>query len=74
MSTETIPVYCYQCVAGPDLLKVVVKDGVASVAGKRGVLVFDARDMVVKGEAFKDLRMHFLRRGQAIDLATRKLQ
>jgi phenylacetyl-CoA:acceptor oxidoreductase len=24
-----IPVYCYQCVAGPDLLKVVVKDGVA---------------------------------------------
>ena len=29
MSTEKIPVYCYQCVAGPDLLKVVVKDGVA---------------------------------------------
>ncbi|MFQ5829454.1 MAG: molybdopterin-dependent oxidoreductase [Candidatus Methylomirabilia bacterium] len=26
---EKIPVYCYQCVAGPDLLKVVVKDGVA---------------------------------------------
>ena len=24
-----IPVYCYQCVAGPDLLKVIVKDGVA---------------------------------------------
>jgi phenylacetyl-CoA:acceptor oxidoreductase len=24
-----IPVYCYQCVAGPDLLKVVVRDGVA---------------------------------------------
>ena len=26
---ERIPVYCYQCVAGPDLLKVIVKDGVA---------------------------------------------
>jgi phenylacetyl-CoA:acceptor oxidoreductase len=25
---EKIPVYCYQCVAGPDLLKVVVRDGV----------------------------------------------
>jgi phenylacetyl-CoA:acceptor oxidoreductase len=29
MSLEKIPVYCYQCVAGPDLLKVVVRDGVA---------------------------------------------
>ncbi|MBI2372182.1 MAG: molybdopterin-dependent oxidoreductase [Deltaproteobacteria bacterium] len=29
MATEQIPVYCYQCVAGPDLLKVVVRDGVA---------------------------------------------
>jgi len=28
-TTERIPTYCYQCVAGPDLLKVVVKDGVA---------------------------------------------
>jgi phenylacetyl-CoA:acceptor oxidoreductase len=27
--TGKIPVYCYQCVAGPDLLKVVVRDGVA---------------------------------------------
>jgi phenylacetyl-CoA:acceptor oxidoreductase len=26
---ERIPVYCHQCVAGPDLLKVIVKDGVA---------------------------------------------
>ncbi len=26
---EKVPVYCYQCVAGPDLLKVVVRDGVA---------------------------------------------
>jgi phenylacetyl-CoA:acceptor oxidoreductase len=29
MLTGTIPVYCYQCVAGPDLLKVVVNNGVA---------------------------------------------
>jgi phenylacetyl-CoA:acceptor oxidoreductase len=29
MLTSMVPVYCYQCVAGPDLLKVVVRDGVA---------------------------------------------
>ena len=29
MTVEKVPVYCYQCVAGPDLLKVVVRDGVA---------------------------------------------
>jgi phenylacetyl-CoA:acceptor oxidoreductase len=29
VTTKRIPVYCYQCVAGPDLLKVVVEDGVA---------------------------------------------
>ncbi len=28
-AVEKIPTYCYQCVAGPDLLKVVVRDGVA---------------------------------------------
>ena len=28
-ATTKIPVYCYQCVAGPDLLKVIVRDGVA---------------------------------------------
>ncbi len=28
-TVEKVPVYCYQCVAGPDLLKVIVKDGVA---------------------------------------------
>ncbi len=27
--TTKVPVYCYQCVAGPDLMKVVVRDGVA---------------------------------------------
>ncbi len=30
MSTQKIPVYCYQCVAGPDLLNVIVEDGVAT--------------------------------------------
>jgi phenylacetyl-CoA:acceptor oxidoreductase len=29
MTLEKIPAYCYQCVAGPDLMKVVVRDGVA---------------------------------------------
>jgi phenylacetyl-CoA:acceptor oxidoreductase len=29
MTSAKIPVYCYQCVAGPDLLKVVVQEGVA---------------------------------------------
>ena len=28
--TRQVPVYCYQCVAGPDLLKVEVADGVAT--------------------------------------------
>lgn len=28
-TTYKVPVYCYQCVAGPDLLNVVVQDGVA---------------------------------------------
>ncbi|MDH3453156.1 MAG: molybdopterin-dependent oxidoreductase, partial [Gammaproteobacteria bacterium] len=27
---KTVPVYCYQCVAGPDLLKVEVEDGIAT--------------------------------------------
>lgn len=29
MAIKKLPVYCYQCVAGPDLLKVEVEDGVA---------------------------------------------
>jgi len=29
VTTGKVPVYCYQCVAGPDLLNVVVRDGVA---------------------------------------------
>ena len=37
---KTVPVYCYQCVAGPDLMKVEVEDGVAT----RIVSNFDIRD------------------------------
>jgi phenylacetyl-CoA:acceptor oxidoreductase len=29
MGTACVPTYCYQCVAGPDLMEVVVRDGVA---------------------------------------------
>ena len=29
--TKSVPTYCYQCVAGPDLLTVKVKDGVATM-------------------------------------------
>jgi len=29
LTAGKVPVYCYQCVAGPDLMKVVVRDGVA---------------------------------------------
>ena len=27
---KRVPIYCYQCVAGPDLLKIEVEDGVAT--------------------------------------------
>jgi phenylacetyl-CoA:acceptor oxidoreductase len=30
MAPHSVPTYCYQCGAGPDLLKVVVGDGVAT--------------------------------------------
>ena len=29
MSVQRVPVYCSQCVAGPDLIQVEVRDGVA---------------------------------------------
>lgn len=29
IGTRSVPMYCYQCVSGPDLMKVEVKDGVA---------------------------------------------
>ena len=40
-----IPTYCYQCVAGPDLLKVRVEDGVATEVQPN----FDARDQAPSG-------------------------
>jgi len=36
-----VPTYCYQCVCGPDLLKVVVKDGVPVAVEPN----FDAAEM-----------------------------
>ena len=29
-SKKQVPIFCYQCVAGPDLMKVEVEDGVAT--------------------------------------------
>ena len=40
MSKKQVPIYCYQCVAGPDLLKVEVEDGVATRIASN----FDIRD------------------------------
>lgn len=51
----------------------VVKDGRAKVVGERSVMVFDPARMTLKGEAFRDLRIHVLRAGQSIDLATREV-
>jgi len=31
--TRDVPTYCYNCVAGPDLLTVKVSDGVATASG-----------------------------------------
>jgi cyanophycinase len=51
----------------------VVKAGKAVVLGERAVMVFDPSDMTADGSSFWDLRIHLLRPGQAIDLATRKV-
>ena len=51
----------------------VVKDGRATVLGERSVMVFDPSGMTVSGASFRDLRIHVLRAGQSIDLATRKV-
>jgi cyanophycinase len=51
----------------------VVKDGRATVVGKRSVMVFDPAGMSLNGASFRDLRIHLLRAGQSIDLATRKV-
>ncbi len=51
----------------------VVKDGRATVVGQRSVMVFDPAGMKVQGGSFRDLRIHVLRPGQAIDLSTREV-
>ena len=43
--SKKIPTYCYQCVAGPDLLKVRVEDGVATEVQPN----FDAREVTPSG-------------------------
>ncbi len=51
----------------------VVKDGKATVLGASAVMVFDPAGMTVSGSTLRDLRVHVLRAGQSIDLATRKV-
>lgn len=51
----------------------VVKAGKATVLGERSVMVFDPADMTLDGASFRNLRIHVLRAGQSIDLATRKV-
>jgi cyanophycinase-like exopeptidase len=51
----------------------VVKDGKATVVGQRSVMVFDPSGMTAGGASFRDLRIHVLRAGQSIHLATRKV-
>jgi cyanophycinase len=51
----------------------VVKDGKATVLGNSSVMVFDPTRMTVNGTSFRDLRIHLLRAGQSIDLASRKV-
>ena len=41
-SERTVSTYCYQCVAGPDLLKVRIQDGIATEIAPN----FDAADLV----------------------------
>ncbi len=52
----------------------VVKDGRATVVGKRGVMVFDSAPMTLRGDGFRNLAIHLLRAGESIDLQSRKLQ
>lgn len=51
----------------------VVKEGRATVLGERSVMVFDPAGMTRHGASFRDLRIHVLRAGQSIDLATRRV-
>ncbi|BDU74051.1 cyanophycinase [Mesoterricola silvestris] len=52
----------------------VVRKGVGTVYGASGVMVFDTRGMKLKGGSFTDLKLHFLRKGGTIDLATRAVK
>jgi len=52
----------------------VVKNGKATVLGEHGVMVFEPRGMKLDGAGgFQDMKIHLLRRGQCIDLNTRKV-
>jgi len=51
----------------------VVKGGKATVLGDHGVMVFEPKGMKVNAaDGFRDMRIHLLRRGQSLDLVTRK--
>jgi cyanophycinase len=56
-----------------EVTALVVKNGKATVLGKRSVMVFDPAGMTLNGASFQNLRIHVLRTGQSIDLATRKV-
>ena len=60
-------------VVEPETTALVVKDGRATVVGKRAVMVFDSAAMTLKGDGFRNLAIHLLRAGESIDLATRRL-
>ena len=50
------------------------KDGQARVLGRSAVMVFDPAGMTLAGAGgFRDLKIHLLRKGQGIALASRKL-
>lgn len=51
---------------------VVVRGGTLRVVGERKVLVLDPAGMAAARGAFRDLRLHLLREGQGLDLATRR--
>jgi cyanophycinase len=52
----------------------VVRNGVGTVFGASGVLVFDPAGMKQSHGGFEGLRLHYLRKGGTIDLATRKVK
>ena len=51
----------------------VVKGGRATILGEHGVMVFDPSGLKLdKVDGFRNMRIHLLRRGQSLELATRK--